>query len=230
MRLDMHAYARNILSDGLQQSVAAVVRRRARGWAHSTRELKWLTDAVDRSPVRRRSAIRSAAGASKGSGRRSRAWRSPCRLGSPTRRPAPPPTATGEVTLGSNYSDEVPKAGGAGRGRCAPEQEPHGQDQHGRPQHIPGEHHHLPAEPGRRAHLVRRLPDALLRRPGPARRHHRCLGRGPERQLAEGFKVASTGDDGKQYFVPVPTTAGASTTARACSRRTAGPRRRPWTS
>ena len=38
---------------------------------------------------------------------------------------------------------------------------------------------------------------------GSARRHRRCLGCGPERHhVGAGFKVASTGDDGKLYFVP----------------------------
>ena len=40
-----------------------------------------------------------------------------------------------------------------------------GQGQHRRPQHVPGEDQQLPAgQPGRRVHLVRRLPDAVLRR------------------------------------------------------------------
>ena len=38
-------------------------------------------------------------------------------------------TATGELTLGSNYSNDVPKAGLARRGRGVPEQERHGHHQ-----------------------------------------------------------------------------------------------------
>ena len=49
--------------------------------------------------------------------------------------------------------------------------------------------------------LVRRLPDAVLRRQGARRRHLRRL-EGLRRLHADALKAASTGDDGKQYFVP----------------------------
>ena len=85
---------------------------------------------------------------------------------------------------------ERPAQGGAARRRRGvPEQERHHQAQRGRPQHLPGEHHHLPAEPGRRDPLVRRLPDAVLRRPGPARPHRRRLGGGPERHHVRGLQA-----------------------------------------
>ena len=79
------------------------------------------------------------------------------------------------------------------------------QGQHGRPQHLPGEHQHLPAgQAGRRLHVVRRLPDAVLRRsrasPATDRRRLEDDRRGRCRRR---FKTASTGDDGKQYFVPL---------------------------
>ena len=59
-------------------------------------------------------------------------------------RPAP---ATGTVTLGSNQSDAVPKAAVAvGHGRLPEgQQRPDREDQHDRPQHVPGEHQQLPA-------------------------------------------------------------------------------------
>ena len=51
-----------------------------------------------------------------------------------------------------------------------------GHNQHGRPQHVPGEHQHLsPGAAGRRVHLVRGLQDEVLRRAGPRRRHQRRL-------------------------------------------------------
>ena len=90
-------------------------------------------------------------------------------------------TATGEVTLGSNYSDARAYGGSGRRGRGVSERERQVITQHGRPQHVPGEHHHLPAEPGRRDPLVRGLPHAVLRRPGSARPHRRRLGGGSER-------------------------------------------------
>ena len=91
-------------------------------------------------------------------------------------RPAP---ATGTVSLGSNQSDAVPKA--AVQSVMDAFQKANsgadGQDQHDRPQLLPGEHQQLPAGlAGRRLHVVLRLPDAVLRRQGPRRRHLRRLG------------------------------------------------------
>ena len=51
------------------------------------------------------------------------------------------------------------------------------QGQHGRPQHVPGADQHLPPGPAPgRLHLVRRLPDAVLRVEGPALPDRRRLG------------------------------------------------------
>ena len=128
-------------------------------------------------------------------------------------------------------SNDLPKQGSARRHRRVPEQERHRQPQRGRPQHLPGEHHHLPAEPGRRDPLVRGLPDAVLRRAGAARPHRRRLGGGPERHPCP--RASSSPRPGRMASSTScrgPTTAGASTTARASSRRTAGRRRRPWRS
>ena len=51
------------------------------------------------------------------------------------------------------------------------------QGQHGRPQHVPGADQHVPSGPAPgRLHLVRRLPDAVLRVEGPALPDRRRLG------------------------------------------------------
>ena len=73
--------------------------------------------------------------------------------------------ASGTLTFGSNQSDAVPKQAYADARHGLQRPEHQGHDQHGRPQHLPGEHQHLPAGPARRRlHLVRRLPHAVLRR------------------------------------------------------------------
>ena len=105
------------------------------------------------------------------------------------RRTAPPGAAAvakevGTVTFGSNASDPVPKeayekvfAGVQDQDRRRRE------GQHGRPQHLPGADQHLPAgPPGRRLHVVRRLPHAVLRPARPGHRHLRRLGQ-DRRQL-----------------------------------------------
>ena len=61
---------------------------------------------------------------------------------------------------------------------------------------------YLQAHPGRRVHVVRRLPHEVLRRPGPRDRHRRRLGDRSAPTTPTAFKAASTGDDGKQYFIP----------------------------
>ena len=61
---------------------------------------------------------------------------------------------------------------------------------------------YLQGQPGRRLHLVRGLPDAVLRRQGPGRRHQRRLA-ATLTGFSDALKTASTGDDGKQYFVPL---------------------------
>ena len=111
-------------------------------------------------------------------------------------------SATGDLSFGSNYSNEVPKAGLQASIDAFPNTECDRQHQYDRPQYLPGKHHHLPAKPGRCHLLVRRLPHAVLRRAGSARPDRRCLGPGSERLMSEGFKLASTGHDGLLYFVP----------------------------
>ena len=62
---------------------------------------------------------------------------------------------------------------------------------------------YLQGTPGRRVHLVRRLPDAVLRRrrawPTPIDDVWEKIGG----NYSDAIKKASTGEDGKQYFVPI---------------------------
>ncbi len=50
--------------------------------------------------------------------------------------------------------------------------------------------------------MVRRLPDALLRRSGPRHRPRATCGPRSARNFSDAFKASSTGNDSKQYFVP----------------------------
>ena len=59
---------------------------------------------------------------------------------------------------------------------------------------------YLQGSPDEGVHVVRRLPDAVLRRPEPRRGHLRRLDR--VQGLNDALKKSSTGDDGKQYFMP----------------------------
>ena len=93
------------------------------------------------------------------------------------------------------------RAYGHGR-RVQEEVRRHGHHQHGPAQRLPEQHQHLPpGQPGRRVHLVRRLPDAVLRRQGPGRADRRRLGK-IGGNFSDALAKASTGDDGKKYFVP----------------------------
>ena len=134
------------------------------------------------------------------------------------------------VTLGSYQSDATPKKSLADMiAGYQTKSGEHGQDQHRRPQLVPGEHQQLPAGlAGRRLHLVRRLPHALLRRKGLA--GDICDVWRNSAAFTDALKAASTGDDGKQYFVPSTTTRGLSSTARASWRRRATRCPRRWTS
>ena len=103
-------------------------------------------------------------------------------------------------------------------------------DQHGRPQHLPGEHQQLPAgQAGRRVHLVRRLPDAVLRRQGPGRRHQRRVGQARRllRRVQEGVHRRR-----RQAVLRARrrTTRGRSSTASRCGSSTATRCPRRWTS
>ena len=110
------------------------------------------------------------------------------------------PLSSGEpVTFGSNYSDPSSTARPSPPRSTQPASRRH--DQHRRPQHVPGELQHLHPAARRRGVLVRRLPHAGVRGEGCRRRRLRRVGVDlPD--FSEGFKNASTGLDGKQYFVP----------------------------
>ena len=90
----------------------------------------------------------------------------------------------GTVTFGSNASDPVPKASYEKVFAGVQDQDRRRREgQHGRPQHLPGADQHLPAgQAGRRLHVVRRLPHAVLRPARAGDRHLRRLGQG-RRQL-----------------------------------------------
>ena len=109
----------------------------------------------------------------------------------------------GAVSFGSNASDAVPKKAYADVFAAFTKSLGHdGQREHGRPQHVPGADQHVSAGlAGPGVHVVLRLPHAVLRRPGPV--HRRQLGVGQfGSEYNDSFKGASTGNDGKQYFVP----------------------------
>ena len=75
--------------------------------------------------------------------------------------------------------------------------------QHRRPQHVPEQHHQLPAgHPGRPVHLVRRLPHAVLRGPGPAQPIDDVWDK-IGGTFNDAAKSLSKGLDGKYYFVPL---------------------------
>ena len=141
------------------------------------------------------------------------------------------PTATGEVTLGSNYSDAVPKAALEAAVAALPNKNltvkvntvDHNTFQENITTYLQNPDDVLPWFAGYRMRyfaaqdLLGDISDVW--------------DAGLNDQVGAGFKVASTGDDGKHVLrADVPTTAGASTTARASSRRTAGRPRRRWTS
>ena len=128
------------------------------------------------------------------------------RAAAATRAPAcRPESATGTVTLGSNQSDAVPKAAvQAVHGRLRRRPTPgmtvkiNTVDHNTFQENI---NNYLQGTPGRRLHLVRRLPDAVLRRARASPATSPTSGR-TSAGCRDALKKASTGDDGKQYFVP----------------------------
>jgi multiple sugar transport system substrate-binding protein len=113
------------------------------------------------------------------------------------------PTATGEVTLGSNYSDAVPKAGLEAAVAALPNKN--------LTVKINTVDHNTFQE--NITTYLQNPDDALSWFAGYRMRYFAAqdlLGdisdvwsAGLSDQVGEGFKVASTGDDGKQYFVPM---------------------------
>ena len=121
--------------------------------------------------------------------------------------------------------------GDAGRRRRLHRQDRHrGQGQHRRPQHVPGPDQLVPAgHAGRHLHLVRRLPDALLRRPGPGDGHQRRLGEDRSQLSARRSRPPRPATTGSSTSSRSTTTRGSSSTARASSRRRATRSPRPST-
>ena len=128
----------------------------------------------------------------------------------PAERPSP---------SGRNYSDPVPKKAGMDAAfDGVPEQvRQDREDQHGRPQHVPGEHQPLPAgQPGRRVLLVRRLPDAVLRRDRVWPTTSPTCGRSLVRGFTDALKKASPpARTASSTSCRSTTTRGRSSTARA---------------
>ena len=112
--------------------------------------------------------------------------------------------SVGTVTFGSNASDPVPKA--AYEKVFAGVQDRHRrrrQGQHRRPQHLPGADQQLPAgQAGRRVHLVRRLPDAVLRAARAWRPTSPTSGATSAPTTPTRSRTRRRALDGKQYFVP----------------------------
>ena len=114
------------------------------------------------------------------------AWRA-CRSWRPAPAAAAPPAGGSEssgLTFGSGSSDEVPKkAYQAVTDAFTKKTGKNGRHQRGAAQRLPEQDQLLPAgQPGRHLHLVRRLPDAVLRRQGPPGTDRRRLGQ-DRRQL-----------------------------------------------
>ena len=130
---------------------------------------------------------------------------------------AGPQAASGTLTFGSNQSDAVPKQAYADLVTGVQRPEHQGHNQHGRPQHVPGEHQHLPAGPARRRlHLVRGLPHEVLRRAGPRRRHQRRLAE-PQRHARRPSRPPPPATTASSTSCRSTTTRGRSSTGRACS-------------
>ena len=124
------------------------------------------------------------------------------RAGRLGRRAAPPPA---RVTFGSNYSNKdtdtkamqaVVDAFTAKTGIAVKVNTVDHNTFQDQISHVPAGH------AGRHVHLVRRLPDAVLRRSGPRRPTSSDLWAKIGANFSDAFKASSTGNDGKQYFVP----------------------------
>ena len=112
------------------------------------------------------------------------------------------PAASGTLTFGSNQSDAVPKQAYAQLVTGFNDPNIKVTTQHGRPQHVPGEHQQLPAGPARTTSSPGSRATACSSSPRrawsatSATSGRTCSG------MPDAIKTASTGDDGKQYFVP----------------------------
>ena len=170
-----------------------------------TRELTWVADAVivlrarprPDSQFGRRGLLKGAAGAAALGIALPRGGWSAYAQASPAT-----PSATGEVTLGSNYSDEVPKAA-CRQGRCRYRTRT-SRSRSTRSTTIHSRNNITT--------YLQNPDDVMTWFAGYRMRFFAAQGlvgditdvwdAGLNDQVGEGFKVASTGDDGKQYFVP----------------------------
>ena len=98
------------------------------------------------------------------------------------------------------------------------------------PQRLPEQDQHLPAgQPGRRLHLVRRLPHAVLRRQGAAGADRRRLGQDRRQLLRRAEEGLHRRRTARSTSSRTTTTRGASSTGRACGRTRATRSRQPST-
>ena len=136
-------------------------------------------------------------------------------------------TASGELTVGSNYSGDVPKAGLHALLDAFPNKNvtiklnevDHNTFQENITTYLQNPDDVIPWFAGYRMQYF--AAQGLL---SPI---DDVWAAGLDKSMSAGFKQASTGQTASSTSCRSPTTAGASTTAPACSRRTAGSRRRP---
>ena len=92
--------------------------------------------------------------------------------------------------------------------------------QHGRPQHVPEQHHLLPAgHAGLAGHLVRRVPAAVLRGAGPARARSTTSGTRSAATSTTRRRACPRASTATTTWCRSTTTRGSSSTTRACSRQ-----------
>ena len=125
-----------------------------------------------------------------------------------------------------------PEEGHGGRRRRVQGRDRHRrQDEHRRPQHVPGPDHQLPRRhAGHRLHLVLRLPHEVLRRPGPQRRRSTTSGPRSRATSPTASPTRSSATTARSTASRSTTTRGPSSTARASSPTRATPSRRRGTS
>ena len=119
------------------------------------------------------------------------------------RPPAAQPDRRGHARL--ELLRRRPEGGDAGGSRLVHGRDGHpGQDQHRRPRHVPGPDQLVPpGHAGRRLDLVLRASACGSSRSRAWRPTSATSGRRSSRMYGEAFKVGSTGNDGKQYFIPI---------------------------
>ena len=113
--------------------------------------------------------------------------------------------AAGSVSIGSNHSDPGEQKGMAAvNAAFTAATGIDVEDEHGRPQHVPGPDHELPRRhAGHRLHVVLRLPDEVLRGPGPRRRRSTTCGPRSRATTPRASPTSVVGNDSKVYGIPV---------------------------